>query len=160
MYHIRILSFIFIAFLLVIVAQRTMIKSDTKIVTQSPTPTQKLFPSPTVTPIVLSTPVPPTNTPLPPTTAPVSSPTGSWVYPGASGDGTTMQSSVDAETVTDWYKSQIDAAGMNAKTTVRTKTNGVINNVVAGANSHEKVKVEIKQSPGTQTMIYVTRTTY
>ncbi|MBI4136613.1 hypothetical protein HY469_00970 [Candidatus Roizmanbacteria bacterium] len=87
----------------------------------------------------------------------------SWIYPGTNiqsqpDNRIVMTSSESSDTITDWYKSKIQSSGYSAKTTVTTKSNGNVNNVLAGAKNNEEIKIEIiKPSDDNTVTITVTK---
>lgn len=95
-------------------------------------------------------------TPLPPTQLPKVE-LGEWVYPNSRETGAGKWRSGDSpQVITDWYKSQITAAGLNTKSFVQTNTNGNVLNKLTAASLEMKVTVEIsKSSSDAQTAISI-----
>ena len=123
-------------------------------ITQSNPPSQTPTPSviqnsPTQTPTIVPTNVPKnTIAPSSTTTLLPSFSLQTFFYPGASIissdiNNATLTSSDDTDKITDWYSQKIRELGMNVKTTVKTKTNGNVNDKVAGANNDSKVNITI-----------------
>ena len=83
--------------------------------------------------------------------------TGDWGYPNSTQLATgKWQSSDSPQTITNWYKSKIEALGMPAKSFVQTNTNGNFLNKLVAANGSSKVTVEISKGSGnSQTSILV-----
>lgn len=101
--------------------------------------------------------IPPTQSTLAPSpTLPAKqepTPDKQFVYPGAtvtaeSDSSLTMESSDDAQTITDWYKDKIKELGMTTKSFVQTKTNDNVLNALAAAKSDEEIKVTITKNSG------------
>lgn len=113
---------------------------ETSVVEETPTPT------PTIIPTKI-----PTNTPEP--IPVINQNLDSFQYPGStiqtkSETALILESQSDAYAITDWYKEKIQAAGMNTKSFVTTKTNGNVKNVLVGANGETEIRVEITKKPG------------
>ena len=110
-----------------------------------------LSPTPTATTLsVTQTTVQPKHTPLP-TESSMSSGRG-FLYPNAqvtenTGSRLKLTTTDSTEKVTEWYQGQINAEGMKTTSFVKTKTNGIVVNKLAGASSQSKVAVEITKSP-------------
>lgn len=95
----------------------------------------------------------PTATPaFTPTLAPDLSPTASFLdeykYPNSETIGEEknkliLESYDDTNIITNWYKDLIKKDGKNVKNFVSTKTNGDVLNKLAGADSLERLEVEI-----------------
>ena len=82
---------------------------------------------------------------------------GDWIYPNSTQlEANKWRSSDDPQVITNWYKSKIEALGMNAKSFVQTNTNGQVLNKLVAANGNSKISVEIsKSSADSQTSILV-----
>lgn len=108
------------------------------------TPTPILTVSPTPTWTTELTPTPVSNQQNPKTS------NGIWIYPGATtistgGGEIQLSTTEEPQRVTDWYK-QIISSRMNTKSFVSTSTNGNVENKLSGANSGERIEVEIRKS--------------
>lgn len=75
----------------------------------------------------------------------------------AAGNSLNLESSDNADTITNWYEKKIASLGMSAKSFVKTRTNGkVLNKLVASGNRGE-IEVEISQlDASSQVTIVVT----
>lgn len=134
------------------------IKTQSPVSTQNPTPTV-LTPTPTqnenskVT-IIIKNNTLPSSTPTP-------SASSSFIYPGASvksnSNGEIILASYDnPNQITDWYKDKIKSEGMNTTSFVVTNTNENIENVLAGANKTQEVKINItKKSDEKEVLIRI-----
>ena len=74
-----------------------------------------------------------------------------FIYPNSDiikdGENTLVLSSSDStDTITEWYKEKIKLLGYTAKSTVKTKTNGQVQNQLAAASSKNKVEIKITKS--------------
>lgn len=105
--------------------------------------------SPTPSPTIVPSNVPKnTIVPSPTTNLSPSFSLQAFFYPGATivSSGTnnaTLTSNDDTDKITDWYSQKIRELGMNVKTTVKTKTNGNVNNKVVGAKNNTSVSITI-----------------
>ncbi len=137
--------------------------------TPSPSITETTTPSATNTPDETST---PTHTPKQSTQTPTptqhqsGTTTGTGIaafaLPGAKisyqdGSAINLESTDDSDAITDWYKNKIESLGYNAKSFVKTKTNGNVKNSLVGADGKTEIRVEITKAPGENaTKIFVT----
>ena len=105
----------------------------------------------TATPTKTLTPFP-TNTPKP-----ASSNLSSYQYPNSqvvsSGDNSLILNSTDnADTITDWYKEKIKGEGMSVTSFVTTKTNDNVLNKLVGADGEREIRVEITKDAASSTV--------
>lgn len=123
-----------------------------------------ITPSPTV-PIITKIPTSPLNI-VSPTPQQAIKNASNLFYPNAheisSDNGmSTLESSDDPDTITNWYKDLIKNMGMNTKSFVQTKTNGNILNKLVGSNATANISVEIsKSSADKETKIIISTNTY
>lgn len=76
-----------------------------------------------------------------------------FYYPNAkivseNGNNITLESTDDANIITNWYKEKIRTLGMNAQAFSQTNTNGNILNKLTGARENKKIEVTITKSAG------------
>ncbi len=115
----------------------------------------------TVTPSEVPGPLPSvTATPTPtiiskenatPTKAPQITNTTEFIYPNASdiargNSKISFKSSDNPESITNWYKNEINSRGYSVTSFVTTKTNGNVENKLAGASGEDKLQVKIEKS--------------
>jgi len=77
--------------------------------------------------------------------------TSPFVYPGSNIESDAnseirLTTNADTDTVTDWYKNLFIEMDFSSKSTVKTKTNGVVNNKLSAANGELIVEVEVTSS--------------
>jgi len=92
------------------------------------------------------------STPIPTTTKKVieNNNNNDYIYPGSKiisilENSFVLESSDNADEITDWYKEKIKKKGLNVTTFVVTKTNNNVLNKLVGANKDERISVEIEQ---------------
>lgn len=158
------MNIIIIAAAIIVIIGGTLYRqkiTSTARVPNTPTPTAKAptgSPVPTPLPTLIPTRLHPTNTPTPypsATTAPknTGSQTDFPAYPGATvmernGSRTVYSTGDTPDTVTAWYESKIKDLGLNARSFVKTNTNGTVNNKLVGASSNMEIRVTITKSQG------------
>lgn len=84
------------------------------------------------------------------TPVPSKAPLSDYTYPGSevvnvSSSTLKIQSSDDAQVITNWYKDKIEQLGFNAKSLTKTSTNGVVLNNISAAKPGEKITISIKK---------------
>lgn len=81
----------------------------------------------------------------------------SFIYPNSNSLGGDLYESTDSpNTITAWYKEKINKENMNATSFVTTNTNDNIKNVLAFANEHKNMQVEItKNASDSKTKIVI-----
>lgn len=142
---------------LVIAVSLAMARPTLPRTTPSPSPESTVTPSLSPTSSLA-----PTATPsLPPTTStPTQVTSSSWSYPGATvvenGGALVLTSNASPETITNWYREQIEARGFNIRNSIKTSANDVVKNVLQATKNSESINVEItKNPPETTTRIKV-----
>ena len=107
---------------------------------------------PTSTPTSSPAPTKPTQAAKPETTEQTQSDSESieYVYPGSTvirTDGSTifLESSANPETITEWYKNQIEKAGLSVKSTVITDSNKNFLERISAMGFNQKIEVQIKR---------------
>lgn len=156
--------------------QKKEISGKESVLGDTPTPqqTDTTTPSATETPVISSTPTrTPTQTPRSPTPSTTQKQSGSgdataissFIYPGANTSyrdtsAVNLESNDNSDTITDWYKAKIESLGYNAKSFVKTKTNGNVKNSLVGADGKTEIRVEITKATGSNTThIFITMKT-
>jgi len=79
-----------------------------------------------------------------------------YVYPGSTvirTDGSTifLESSADPETITEWYKDQIEKAGLSVKSTVITDSNKNFLERISATGFNQKIEIQIRKGVGDMT---------
>lgn len=97
-----------------------------------------------------------------PTEEPVSNEMNDYRYPGSevktsSSNKVELQTTDHSNEVTDWYRNLIKSQGFSITSSVKTATNGVVNNKLVGSDNNVTINISVTQNGDSATTIVVER---